>query len=270
MRSVVGNDSIPRGVNVMVQLLELVAPHVSGRVGGVVHLPFSRHLKVRQHLELGDMYSLYSRADVVVALLPLVRLQLVQQGPGGIEGYGEGLLLVQGEVLGVILHPRLSGHIEGLHHLQGEALEVVVYPLHSRHRHDEGHQLAVGHTDVEGHAEGPPHVEGHEGVEGHDEGLTLVLGEVLGIAVLLISSKPGVWTLHIPRGSFLLSASCLHRSYREELVRHSVTEMVTNLVESQALPDEPAPAGLLVAGRDWAGVEDGDALGCSLTSLDLL
>ena len=56
------------------------------------------------------------------------------------------------------------------------------------------------------------------------------------------------------------------RSYGEKLVRHIVTDEVTNLVESPALHDEPAPAGLLVDGRDWAGIEDGDALGCSLTS----
>ena len=37
----------------------------------------------------------------------------------------------------------------------------------------------------------------------------------------------------------------------------------TNLVESPALHSKPGLSGLVVDGRDWAGVVDLDALGCS-------
>ena len=57
-------------------------------------------------------------------------------------------------------------------------------------------------------------------------------------------------------------------AWEEIYIRHSVTDNCTNLSGSPALLNIPAPAGLVVGGRDWEGVEVGDALGCSVTILN--
>merc|ERR1711888_544031 len=64
--------------------------------------------------------------------------------------------------------------------------------------------------------------------------------------------------------SFLLFSSSLSSEllHREKGVKHNIVDKPTNQVENPALHSEPAPAGLVVDGRDWVGAVD-RALGCS-------